>query len=134
MNEIILLQERVKGLKVLFAEDEEDVRKSTAKFLEKIFDNVVVCEDGQKGLEKFLQTKDFDVVISDINMPNMDGLTMISKIKEVKDDTICVIVSALRDRIDANEDLDIMYILKPFTFDSIIHMIKEIDSIVSARK
>lgn len=134
MNEILLLQERVKGLKVLFAEDEEDVRRSTAKFLKKIFDNVVVCEDGQKGLDEFLKTEDFDIVISDINMPNMDGLTMISKIKELKDDTICVIVSALRDRIDANDDLDVMYILKPFTFDSIILMIKEIDSIVSARK
>jgi len=75
--------ERYLGMKVVIVEDEPNTRNGIIKIIEKYTSHEVVAgeSDGEAGLEKVLSLHP-DVVITDINMPKMDGLAMIHKIRE----------------------------------------------------
>jgi len=84
-------------LSVLYVEDEEDVRKSIVRLLENYYGTIDVATDGREGLEYFkdaLQTKPYDIVLSDINMPHLNGLEMLREIRTLKDDQTVVFLSA----------------------------------------
>ena len=90
---MIKLFEFAKTLKVLYVEDNEQARESTVSLLSNIFSNIEVGVDGKDGLEKFKEQK-FDLVITDINMPIMNGLEMIEEIKKIDKDIPVIIISA----------------------------------------
>lgn len=79
---------------ILVVEDDANVRESMAEYLGKIA-NVATAENGKVGLEYF-QKKflDVDLVISDIEMPVMNGLEMIEKIREMDMDVHIYIASS----------------------------------------
>ena len=108
-------------LKVLYVEDDFDIQKSMSKFLNKFFSLVITASNGLEGLNSFEKNK-FDIVITDLSMPKMNGLDMIAKIKEI-DETQAILITtahgesghimnAIKMHVDG-------YILKPFTGDSI---------------
>jgi two-component system chemotaxis sensor kinase CheA len=66
---------------VLLAEDSITIRTQEKRILEAAGYEVVTAVDGLDGYNK-LRTRHFDAVVSDIQMPNMDGLTLASKIRE----------------------------------------------------
>ena len=82
-----------KELKLLFIEDEKDVRDMTLFFFEDLFDDIIIAKDGNDGLEKFRNNK-IDIVITDINMKNMCGLELIKNIKKIDDKVPIFIFSA----------------------------------------
>ncbi len=100
------LIEDAKDLVILYVEDNEDARKSTLLILEDIFDNIIVAVDGQDGLEKFKNNK-VDFIITDITMPNMDGLEMSKAIKLINEDMPILILSAVTDISIFKEAIDI---------------------------
>lgn len=56
------------------------------------------AHNGLEALQKMLETPDFDIILSDINMPEMDGLTLLAKINELKNPAMkCIMVSAYGD-------------------------------------
>lgn len=58
----------------------------------------VFAHNGLEALQKMLETPDFDIILSDINMPEMDGLTLLTKINELKNPALkCIMVSAYGD-------------------------------------
>lgn len=72
------------GKTVLIAEDSKIFRHQMIKFLLKNGLKCVVAKDGQEGLEKFLEApQSFDVIISDIEMPRMNGIEMVRRIQEI---------------------------------------------------
>lgn len=86
---------------VLIVDDDEGVLAVLSEIVESVPDcRVVVAEDGEEGLEKF-KAGGIDIVLSDLNMPKLDGLAMIDKIREVdKNVPICMISGhANRDNI-----------------------------------
>ena len=117
MNNIQELKEKIKGLKVLFTDDEEQIRKGTGKLLNKFFDTVIICEDGQQGLDSFKKEKDFDIVIADIQMPKMDGIEMVEKIKEINPDIFTIFITAGRGDSIVDENLYDLYIQKPISYE-----------------
>ncbi len=80
-----------KDLRVLVVDDSTILRKSLTKILNKHgYHNLVVCSDGQEAWETINERKDqpngaFDVIVSDIEMPRMDGMHLTSKIKQDPD-------------------------------------------------
>ena len=78
-NKLIL--EHSKNLTLLYVEDDEIIRNATKKIFSNYFKEVDIAVDGEEGLEKFLQLKKnndiyYDLVVSDINMPRMNGIDM----------------------------------------------------------
>jgi two-component system chemotaxis response regulator CheY len=67
---------------VLIVDDSETSRTQLRNDLQGASHTVVEAADGEEGLKKLASNPSVDIVISDVNMPNMDGLTMVSKIRQ----------------------------------------------------
>ena len=70
---------------ILVVDDSAAIRTSTTFVLEQEGYSVVQAEDGQDGLGKMESNGPFDLVITDINMPNMDGIEFTKKVRENAD-------------------------------------------------
>lgn len=68
--------------KILIIDDSESLRRQLGKDLASGGHEVVEAEDGLKGLEVYESTDGINLIICDVNMPKMDGLTMCEKIKK----------------------------------------------------
>ena len=104
------------NLKLLYVEDSEETRETTIIILKEFFNDIVVAIDGVDGLEKF-QNNNIDIIITDINMPNLDGLQMAKKIKDINNNIPIFIFSAHNETnlfIDAIKFGVEAYLLKPF--------------------
>ena len=67
-------------LRILYVEDEVDLRDSTVSILEDMFLEVIVANNGKEGLEKFFNNQ-VDIVLSDIHMPKLDGIEMSKQLR-----------------------------------------------------
>jgi len=120
-KERIELKEYAKGLKVLYVEDEDLIAKNISKVLARYFDVVETASNGKEGLEKFSQTK-YDIILSDIRMPVIDGIEMVKAIKKINLDQIIVIISAHDDSDNLVTLIDLgieKFILKPVNLDTL---------------
>ena len=112
------LKNLTKDLTLLYVEDEDELRESVEVYLRKLFAHVVVCSNGQEGIEAY-KKEDFDIVISDIQMPIRNGLEMSKDIKEIDITQEIIITSAYS---DASYFLDSIaigvngYIIKPIDY------------------
>ena len=84
-------KEFLKTLTILYVEDDDTIRDSLSNIFTKIFKKVIISNDGDDGLKQYIKyTKDknleIDLIISDINMPNTDGLEMVQSIREFDQD------------------------------------------------
>ncbi len=82
MFDIKNLIKNAQDITFLYVEDNEDVREATYSLLSNIFSNIIVAVDGRDGLEKFQTQEKIHLVLTDINMPIMDGMEMAKRIKE----------------------------------------------------
>ena len=107
------------SLKLLYVEDSKETRISTLTILEEFFDDIVVAVDGLDGLKKF-RNNNIDIIITDINMPNLNGLQMVKKIKKIEKNIPVFIFSAHNETnlfIDAIKLGVEAYLLKPFDIE-----------------
>jgi CheY-like chemotaxis protein len=84
---------KTKQLKVLYVEDEMIIRTETLELLKEFFDLVDVAINGEDGLEKY-KVDFYDIILTDINMPVMDGLTMSEKIIEKNNKQFIMVLTA----------------------------------------
>ncbi len=129
LNEII---EFSKMLKVLYVEDNEDSSTQALKLLTNFFDDITLAKNGVEGLNEFRKTK-YDLILSDINMPKLDGLSMLEKIREEDTDINCLIISAHDETLHFTQAIKLGvngFLLKPIEYELFIEtMIKTITSI-----
>jgi len=92
-NNILKLQKIAADLSVLIVEDEDLINSQLRQYLEKFFKVVKTAFDGLEGLACF-NKEHFDIVVSDILMPKMNGIEMLQKIKEKNSNQKIVITSA----------------------------------------
>ena len=78
--------------KILVIDDQRSIRNTLKDILELEGYEVELAENGKDGIEIFLESK-YDLVLSDIKMPEMDGLEVLSKIMEVHSDVPVVMIS-----------------------------------------
>ena len=81
------------GLNVLYVEDDDTLREETVFLLEPYFKDIITASNGLNGLNIY-NNKPFDIVITDINMPKMNGIEMIRKIKEINPEQKIIAISA----------------------------------------
>jgi two-component system chemotaxis response regulator CheY len=78
---------------ILVVDDSDAVRNEVSSFLSGNGYTVATAVDGKDGLDKVKANPDLKLVFADVNMPNMDGLTMIEKIRgELGNSTVSIIM------------------------------------------
>ena len=121
--------------RVLLVEDEEDAREILSFYLDTIFDEVQIACDGQEGLELYEKAyndnKTFDLVLTDIQMPKLDGLSMIENITKINENQKFIIVSAYKDEEYLFKSINlnvISYFVKPLEVKNMMEMLKKVKS------
>ncbi len=116
----------MKVYKILIVDDELSVRTSLNEwFLEEGF-TVETAESGEDALNK-MHTGPYDLILLDIKMPGMDGITLQKKIKEIDEDAIIIIMTAYASVDTAVEALKLGafdYVTKPFDPDDLSQLIR----------
>jgi DNA-binding response OmpR family regulator len=115
-------------MKILYVEDNKEARIQTVKMLEDYFEDIVIAKDGKEGLELF-KNGDFHVVFTDLEMPVMDGMTMIEKIRDIDSQIAIVVLSAYDDKEYLLDGINLGidgYIVKPYNFKKISELITKI--------
>ena len=111
------------GRMILVVDDSATVRKFVSVSLEmQGFDVTAAC-DGMDALEQ-LPKKKYDLVITDLNMPNMDGFELIKALRESNDfhDLPVIILTSLSDEANKDEGAKLgvaSYVVKPFSLEKI---------------
>ena len=121
MSDIELLLRYTKKLSVLYVEDEALVRNSTLTLLNNYFERIDFAVDGQDGFEKYINYKNehseyYDLIITDIKMPRLNGLDMSRKILKENDMQTIIITTGYSDNIFLLEAIDLgihSFISKP---------------------
>jgi len=115
MGEEFELKQELKRMTILYVEDEEMTRKTFERSLNRMFGNIHQAENGKIGLEIF-QKEHIDLILTDVNMPEMNGLEMSKRIKEINKRVPIIISSAYNDSNFLMQAIDIginHYITKP---------------------
>lgn len=122
------LRKMCRAKRVLYVEDDGDVRTQTRKMLELYFQEIVEFDNGLDALACFGKEA-FDVIFTDINMPKMDGLCMIGEIRKLNP-TIPIIIFSAYDNTEyflkTIQQGVSGYILKPFVFKDIVETLEKV--------
>lgn len=109
-------------MKILLVEDEEMLVNITAKYLRAENMTVDTCLDGEKALE-YINNSSYDVIIMDIMMPKLDGLSVLRQIRHDNNKTPVLLLTAkytLQDRVTGLNSGADDYLVKPFEFEELI--------------
>jgi len=112
---------------ILYVEDEDDIRERLSKFLKRRVSNLYTAENGAIGLELYKQHKP-NIVITDIQMPIMDGLEMSEKIKKINREQIIIVTTAFNEEEIISKAMEIginEYLFKPISRDSLLKVIEK---------
>ena len=118
MNEVKKLSKIASNFTVLYVEDDLVIQKSMEKYLKKLFKSVSVTNNGSSALAMFQKSK-YDLVITDLSMPIIDGLEMIKRIRQIDSEQAILITSAHGEAeymIEAIKFGIDGYIIKPFDY------------------
>jgi YesN/AraC family two-component response regulator len=110
-------------LRVLIADDIQETRRNTRVMLgmNPEIEVVAVARNGQQAID-LAEKHQPDLVIMDINMPGIDGLTAFKRIKEFNQDIECIVISAQKENQTLREAMAAgarEYLIKPFTVDEL---------------
>lgn len=113
--------------RLLIVDDEEKIREMIGKYASHEGHECVLASDGVEAL-KFFEKENFDVVILDVMMPNLDGYETLKRMKEIKD-VPCIFLTALGQEYDRIYGFDMGaedYVTKPFSLKELMMRIKVI--------
>ncbi len=121
MNEDV---SRLKEITVLYCEDEENLRDVTGGILKSFTKKQFIAKDGAEGLELFKNNEDeIDLIITDVNMPNMSGLEMAKEIKNINSNMPIIVATAFSNSEYLLEAIDLgvdKYVLKPVNIKKLL--------------
>ena len=110
---------KLQTLTLLYAEDEDGLRKNIADSLRYYVKDVIEASDGHEAYELFL-TKNPDIILSDIHMPHLNGIEFIQKVRLINRDIPVVMITAHTDTKYLLEAVELRmekYIVKPLDID-----------------
>lgn len=125
-----------KDITILYVEDEDDVRDGYARALKRVCKNLITAEDGVVGLELYKKHSP-EIIISDIKMPNMDGLEMVKAIKEVDPHANIIFTTAHSESAYLLEAIELQvdgYLLKPVQKKSLLALVDKVSKSIALEK
>ncbi len=116
------------GGRVLLVEDEDMVRAVGERALTRAGYTVVTASDGEEGLAAIANDGAFDLVVSDVVMPGMDGPKMVKALRKIHPDMPILFMSGYaEEQLRAEIDIDDMYFIpKPFSVQQIGEKVGEV--------
>jgi EAL domain-containing protein (putative c-di-GMP-specific phosphodiesterase class I)/PleD family two-component response regulator len=117
----------MQNAKVLYVEDNKDISEEVAFFLGKKVKELVLAYDGEEGFELFKQSTP-DVVVTDVQMPKMDGLEMIEKIREINPEVPIIITTAFNELDYLLKAINLKvnaYVVKPLNLKELIETVEK---------
>jgi YesN/AraC family two-component response regulator len=124
-------------MKILLVDDEPEILEVIAEFLELKGHVVETASNGKSGLDMVLGHNDFDLVFSDIGMPEMDGLTLLEKIRSNAIDTPVILISGQGDVSNTIRALQLGaldFIVKPVYLKSVEEALDKIETAMAAER
>ena len=122
--------------RLLYVEDNPEISEEIVFFLEPLVKELYVAYNGEEGLELYKEHKP-DLVVTDIQMPIMNGIKMIQQIHEIDEHLPIIITTAFNESgylLEAiNQQVD-AYLLKPLELKKLIHSIKKVVEVLELRK
>ena len=115
------------SLRVLVAEDDLRIRTVLERFLQNAEYQVTACLNGREALEAFEASPDFDLLLTDINMPEMGGEELLREIKQCNPQLPVIVLTARSDPEIITECFKndaYRYLVKPFTRDDLLAVVK----------
>jgi len=112
---------KISDISILIAEDEKQLLNSMVEYLELFFEKVYTAEDGLTAYGIYEKQKP-DIIIADIHMPRLDGLSMIEKIRKKDLQTKIIITSAHSDKEKLMQAIElhlVKYLVKPVQSDKL---------------
>jgi len=113
-------------MRILFVEDSKRLQRSIAIGLKKAGYTIDVTGDGQEGLW-FAESYDYDVIILDLMLPGMDGLTILKRLREQGKKAFVLILTAkdtVEDKVEGLQTGADDYLVKPFAFEELLARIQ----------
>ncbi|MDU2673536.1 MAG: response regulator transcription factor [Clostridium sp.] len=113
-------------MRLLIIEDEEDILNALDYGFRKLGYVVDTASDGEEGLE-LVYINNYDLVILDLNLPSIDGLDILSRIRKDNEEIKILILSARSEYIDRIKGLDMGandYLVKPFDFGELVARVR----------
>jgi len=124
-------------MKILLVDDEPEILDVIAEFLELKGHAVETASNGKSGLDMVLGHNDFDLVFSDIGMPEMDGLALLEKIRSNEIDTPVILISGQGDVSNTIRALQLGaldFIVKPVYLKSVEEALDKIETVMAAER
>lgn len=117
-------------LRILIADDVRETRRSTRLMLTLVpnAEVVAMASDGRQAVE-LARKHQPDIVLMDVNMPHMDGLSAIREMLQYRPDIGCIIISAEQDRHTFKEAMAVGargFITKPFTAEQLLEVVQRV--------
>jgi len=117
-----------KNLKLLYVEDNEESRFATNMVLDEFFDEIIIAIDGVDGLEKF-KNNNIDLIITDVNMPKLNGLDMVKEIRTIDKSIPILVLSAYNEPEYFIDSIKIGvdgYLLKPINIEQFLAVLGKV--------
>lgn len=128
--------EQFKLFTILYIEDDEGVRTINSRFLSRMFNELYEAKDGQEGYELYKKHHP-DIILTDINMPRLDGITLAKKIRKEDKNTKIIVSTAFSDKSYLLEAIELnleKYIIKPLTSRNLLPALnKAVESLLEER-
>lgn len=126
-----LLKKTAGNLRVLYVEDDSMLRAETSNFFRQIYKKIDLATDGKEGMELYKQyfldnNSYYDIVITDIQMPNLNGIDMCKEILEINKEQKIIVISAHEEKEYLLEAINIGidgFIQKPLNIDKAIEVL-----------
>jgi len=125
-----------KDLNLLFAEDHLELRISTTEILKNFFKKVDAVSDGEKALKLYKQNS-YDIVLTDIRMPYMDGVTLTEKIYRINPNQAIIILSAHDEATYLIPLINLgvsQFIQKPLDFQELLESLYKISKAIKTQE
>ena len=142
MIDYISLEKYAKDVSILFVEDDKGISKEMELLLSEVFSNIKVTFDGVEALEEYhkyyvLNDKYPDLILTDIRMPNMNGIELIKHIYKENPTQKIIVLSAHNESEYLMELVNLgiyRFILKPMDYDNFIEIIFKISKEIYLEK
>lgn len=132
------LKLQTKDLRVMYVEDEDDTRNQISQVLGIFFKEVVIGINGLEALEIYKKNPEFiDLVMTDLTMPKMDGLTMVKHIKDIDSNQHVVVLTAHNSSENLMETIDLQldgFLLKPIKMDKMVELLLKVTKVINLEK